>query len=102
MKVKKMSEKHLNWLIVMSLRYALNRDNGIAFENFVIATREALDFIKVKTHKEYTVNKLVEEIRTDLSIYERKDKQNWQKFVNELLVLNKGWNNGKVQIKSNL
>ena len=86
MKIKRMSEKYLSWLVIMSLRYALNRDNGIAFENFIIATREALDIMKVKPYKEYTVEKLIEEIRIDLSMYERKDKQNWQRFVNELLI----------------
>lgn len=80
----KEKEMYVNWLLIANVRYALNRDNTIALRNFKMTLKEVLTWYVDPSMKNYIINKLVDEIMSDLNLYERKDKESWLELIKNL------------------
>lgn len=79
-----MKDKTKNWLLIGNVRYALNRDNGLALSNFKMVVFETINSIKENDYKKYTIKKIMEEIIDDLKYYERNDASKWYELVDKL------------------
>ena len=84
-----MEERNVNWMLIMSVRYALNRDNGSARSTFEMLVFDAIDYIKDKEYKEYTIKKLIDEIERELTWSSKKDEQSWLVLIEKLSDLEK-------------
>lgn len=78
-----MLEKTVAWLLIQSVRYALNRDNEIAMKNFETSFDDAIKDIKVKAYKTYVIEKIIDEIKSEL-IWTKKDEKLWLVFIEKL------------------
>lgn len=77
-------DRYLNYLLIGNLRYALMRDNDLAIGNFKMTFNETINWYSDNFMKKYIVNKLVDEIMTDLRYNKRRDSEKWLKFVSEI------------------
>lgn len=79
-----MLERTINWLLIGNVRYALKRDNKIAFENFKMSFDNAIKDIKEVDYKNYTINKLIEEIEREIKWQNLSDEKLWLDFIKEI------------------
>ena len=77
-------ERNLNWLLVGNVRYAINRDNGSAMKNFEIVVFDTINEIKTPSYKKYTIEKIIDEIITELKFQPKNDSRLWLDLVERL------------------
>ncbi len=77
-------ERNLNWLLVGNVRYAMNRDNGSAMKNFETVVFDTINEIKTPSYKKYTIEKIIDEIITELRFQPKNDSELWLDLVERL------------------
>ena len=78
------SEKQMKYFLVWGLRYAQNRDNGLASYDYIKQIKEVLPLMPRSALKSNLIDILISDINFDLDFHQRKDAPEWIKLVDFL------------------
>jgi hypothetical protein len=78
------NERQMKYFLVWGLRYALNRDNGLASYEYINQIKEVLPLMPESALKSNLIDILISDINFDLSFYQRNDAPEWIKLVDFL------------------
>lgn len=78
------NEKQMKYFLVWGLRYAQNRDNGLASYDYINQVKEVLPLMPRSALKSNLIDILISDISFDLGFYQRNDAPEWIKLVDFL------------------
>ena len=78
------SEKQMKYFLIWGLRYAQNRDNGLASYDYIKQIKEVLPLMPRSVLKSNLIDILISDINFDLGYHQRDDAPEWIKLVDFL------------------
>ena len=78
------NEKQMRNFLVWGLRYAQNRDNGLASYDYIKQIKEVLPLVPRSALKSNLIDILINDINSDLDFHQRDDAPEWIRLVDFL------------------
>ena len=78
------NERQMKYFLVWGLRYAQNRDNGLASHDYINQIKEVLPLMPESALKSNLIDILISDIDFDLKFHQRDDAPEWIKLVDFL------------------
>ena len=78
------NERQMKYFLVWGLRYAQNRDNGLASHDYINQIKEVLPLMPKSALKSNLIDILISDINSDLKFHQRDDAPEWRKLIDFL------------------